>query len=117
MLWLVLEQPNDGPQDHDENWNRNKRSDAAKAPGYGMGGKDDYVSRNVRGKQSSECKESDKVDRTRRHAQNSHEQPVECMRWSVLWRTNHAFEMFCQRESDHAGFFFGRIGFVQISLV
>jgi hypothetical protein len=44
-----------------------------------MGGLHHYVSRNVRDKQPPERKESNNIDRTRRHAQNGHEQPVECM--------------------------------------
>jgi hypothetical protein len=62
-----------------------------------MGRKDNYVSRNVRGKQPSECEESDKVDRTGRHAQNGHEQPVECMLWTLAWRT---FSFCCRHIRD-----------------
>ncbi|MGC2738615.1 MAG: hypothetical protein WA274_12030, partial [Candidatus Acidiferrales bacterium] len=61
-------------------------SDPTKATRYVMGSKDDYISRNVRDKQSSECKESNNVDRTRRHAQNGHKQPVECMLRRLLKR-------------------------------
>jgi hypothetical protein len=62
-----------------------------------MGGKDNYVSRNVRGKQPSESEESYKVDRTRRHAQNGHEEPVECMLWPLVWRT---FSFYCRHICD-----------------
>ena len=86
MLLFVFGYPNNYPQYSDENRNCDQRSDPTKATRDVMGSEDDYVSRYVRGKQSSECKESNNIDRARRHAQNGHKQPVECVLRRLLKR-------------------------------
>jgi hypothetical protein len=49
-----------------------------------MGGEHHYVSRHVRDKQPSERKKSNNINRTRRHTQNGHQQPIDGMLRTLL---------------------------------